>query len=379
MKKKVAFYIESMVVGGAEKVLIDLVNNLDTQKYEVTIIALFKKSVYSDYSFNFEDSFKPHVRYKYLIDNTNVIQYRLFNFLYAHIPKRTFYHYLIRDVYDIEVAFYEGWPTEFVSFSSQNNYKIAWLHTNQQRLYQNLTATQMEEKKRIYQSFEQIVGVSNAVCQSFTAIFPKTEPKCVYNPLQDELIYTKAQIEEVKRKEVTQFITVGRLIAVKGYERLISALAECRREGYSFNLWIIGEGESRDQLKEMVDRYHLEQEIQFLGQKANPYPYIKAADCMICSSYEEGLSTVVIEAIILGKPVITTDCSGMQEIFGKQECGYICENSEEGLRKAIKKLLKRPANLEYYHKQAQNRRVFFSLKNRMADVEKLLDGAEIRH
>ncbi|MBO1512370.1 glycosyltransferase [Metabacillus bambusae] len=375
MKKRVAFYIESMVVGGAEKVLIDLVNNLNPDKYEVTVITLFKKSIYSDYYFQFEEEFRHHVQYKHLIDNTNKLRYQLFNYLYAHIPKSKMYRYLIKDNYDVEVAFYEGWPTEFVSFSSQKSYKLAWLHTNQSRLYQNLTPSQIKEKKRIYQSFDQIVGVSNDVCQSFKFIFPKTEPQCVYNPLQDELIYTKAQKEEVKRKEVIQFVTVGRLISVKGYERLISALAECKREGYSFGLWMIGEGENRDQLKEMVKHYHMEKEIQFLGQKSNPYPYIKAADCMICSSYSEGLSTVVIESIILRKPVITTDCSGMQEIFGSLECGYICENSEEGLLKAIKKVLEKPNDLEYYHKQAQQRSEFFSIKNRMADVEKLLEGS----
>ncbi|MGM7721175.1 glycosyltransferase [Metabacillus sp. Hm71] len=374
MKKKIAFYIESMVVGGAEKVLIDLVNNLNPDKYEVTVITLFKKSVYSNYYFQFEEEFKCHVQYKYLIDNTNMLVYRLFNYLYAHIPKSKMYRYLIKDEYDIEIAFYEGWPTEFVSFSPQSSYKIAWLHTNQQRLYENLTTNQIEEKKRIYKSFNQIVGVSKAVCQSFNVIFPKIEPHCVYNPIQNELIYNKAQKEEIKRQNVIQFVTVGRLIAVKGYERLISALAKCKREGYSFSLWMIGDGENRDHLKVLVERYHMEQEIQFLGQKANPYPYVKAADYMICSSYEEGLSTVVIEAIILGKPVITTDCSGMQEIFGTLECGFICENSEDGLRQAIKKVLEKPHDLEYYHKQAQQRKEFFSLINRMADVETLLDG-----
>lgn len=375
MKKKVAFYIESMVVGGAEKVLIDLVNNLNPDKYEVTVIALFKKSVYSDYYFQFEEGFQPHVHYKYLIDNTNVLRYRLFNYLYAHMSKNRMYRYLIKEVYDVEVAFYEGWPTEFVSLSSQNSYKIAWLHTDQQRLYQKLTAGQMDEKKRMYQCFSQIVGVSEAVCQSFKVIFPDTEPRCVYNPIQDGLICTKAKKEEIKRQEVVQFVTVGRLIAVKGYERLISALAECKREGYSFGLWIIGDGENRDQLKAMVERYNLGREIRFLGQKANPYPYVKAADCLISSSYAEGLSTVVIEAIILGKPVITTDCSGMQEIFGTSECGCICENSEEGLLQAIKGVLEKPSNLEYYRKQAQQRGAFFALKTRMVDVEELLDGA----
>lgn len=374
MKKKVAFYIESMVVGGAEKVLIDLVNNLNPNKYEVTVIALFKKSIYSDYCFLFEEEFQSHIHYKYLIDNTNEISYRFFNYLYAHIPKRRIYRYLIKERFDIEVAFYEGWPTEFVSFSTQSSYKIAWLHTDQQRLYQKLSYVQKDEKEKIYQTFNQLVGVSKSVCQSFKSIFPDANPQCVYNPFQDELIYLKAQKESIKRQREIQFVTVGRLISIKGYERLIYALAECKQEGYSFCLWMIGDGENRDQLKAMVERYDLEKEIHLLGHKANPYPYLHAADCFISSSYVEGLSTVVIEAIILGKPVITTDCSGMREIFGELECGNICENSEKGLLDAIKKVLENPTVLKYYHKQAETRGGFFALKNRMIDVEILLDG-----
>lgn len=378
MKKKVAFYIESMVVGGAEKILIDLVNNLSPEKYEVTVITLFKKSVYSDYCFQFEEGFKPHVHYKYLIDNTNPLRYRLFNYLYAHMSKQRIYRYLIKEVYDVEVAFYEGWPTEFVRYSSQNSYKIAWLHTDQQRLYQNLTTSQIDEKKRMYESFSQIVGVSEAVCQSFNQFFPENKPRCVYNPIQDELIRKKARKEKIKRQEVVQFISVGRLIPVKGYERLITALAACKREGYLFSLWMIGDGENRDQLKAMVKRYNLESEILFLGQKANPYPYIKAADCLLCSSYAEGLSTVTIEAIVLGKPVITTNCSGMKEIFGTLECGSICENTEKGLLQAIKEVLEKPNKLEYFHRQVKQRRDFFALKNRMADVESILDSEKHR-
>ncbi|WP_158638536.1 glycosyltransferase [Metabacillus litoralis] len=379
MKKKVAFFIESMVVGGAEKVLIDLVNNLNPNKYEITVISLFKKSIYSDYCFQFDEEFKHHVKYKYLIDNTSILRYQFFNYLYAHLSKRNMYRYLIKDEFDVEVAFYEGWPTEFVSYSTQDSYKIAWLHTDQKRLYENLLTSKIEEKNSIYRTFNQVVGVSEGVCKSFINIFPNSKPQCIYNPLQDELIFNKAQKEEIKRQDVTQFVTVGRLITVKGYERLISALAKCKREGYSFGLWMIGDGENREQLKEMVERYQLDEEIQFLGQKNNPYPYVKAADCLICSSYAEGLSTVVIEAIILGKPVITTNCSGMEEIFGSMECGYICENSEEGLQQALKKVLEKPNDLGYFHKQALQRKVFFSLTNRMADVELLLDGVAFKN
>lgn len=372
-KKKVAFYIESMIVGGAEKVLIDLVNNLNPKKYEVTVIALFKKSVYSDYCFQFEDGFLPHVKYKYLIDNTNVFKYRFFNFLYANLGQSKMYRFLIREVYDVEIAFYEGWPTEFVSSSSQNSYKIAWLHTDQFRLYKDLTTNEKNEKKKMYQTFGQIVGVSESVCDSIISIFPDIKPHCVYNPVNDDLISLKAQKEKIRRPKSLQFVSVGRLISIKGYERLISCLARCKQEGYSFGLWIIGDGEEKEKLKALVKDYQLEQEIIFLGQKSNPYPYIKAADCLICSSYAEGLSTVVIEAILLGTPVITTNCSGMKEIFGSSKCGIICENSEEGLLLSILEVLQNPNKLDEYHRYTMERSEFFTLKNRMADIEPMLD------
>ena len=80
-KKKLLFLIESMMVGGAERVLISLVNNLSPSQYDVTVVSVFRKSVYEGYDCTFEDSLKSHVHYKYLIDNTNKYKYKLFNFL----------------------------------------------------------------------------------------------------------------------------------------------------------------------------------------------------------------------------------------------------------------------------------------------------------
>lgn len=377
MKKKVAFYIESMVVGGAEKVLIDLVNNLNPTKFEVTVIALFKKSIYSDYCFQFEEGFKNHVNYKYLIDNTNEYKYLLFNYLYAHLPKSWMYRYLIKDKYDIEVAFYEGWPTDFVSFSIQDSYKIAWLHTDQGRLYKENSRERLNEKREIYNSYNKLVGVSNSVCQSFIIKFPGSEVQCVYNPIHNESIIEKADKEIVNRNEIPQFVTVGRLIPIKGYERLILALEQCKRQGYKFGLWMIGDGEKREELKALVEKHNLKNEIEFLGQKSNPYPYLKSADCLICSSYSEGLSTVAIESIVLGKPVITTSCSGMEEIFGGFSCGHICENSIEGLINSIKDILENPQLLKKFSAQSKQRGEFFALNNRMAVVEELLEKAII--
>src|SRR5690606_21118365 len=104
-------------------------------KYDITVIALFKYSVFVDYDAMFQNVFKPHITFKCLINNANKFLFKVFNYLYNKINTAITYKFLIRNKYDIEIAFYEGWPTEFVSNSAQKSKKVAWLHTHQKRLY----------------------------------------------------------------------------------------------------------------------------------------------------------------------------------------------------------------------------------------------------
>ena len=83
MKKNLLFLIESMIVGGAERVLIDLANNLDPKKYDITVISIFKETVYKDYNSSFSEMLKPHIHKNYLIDNTSKWKYKLFNYSFS--------------------------------------------------------------------------------------------------------------------------------------------------------------------------------------------------------------------------------------------------------------------------------------------------------
>lgn len=348
MKKKIAFYIESMVVGGAEKVLIDLVNNLDSAKYDVTVVSIFKKSVYSGYKFKFKESFASNIKFKYLINNENKIIYYLFNFLYNKLSKQKIYKTLVKERYDIEIAFYEGLPTQFISYSNQKSHKIAWLHTNQKRIYEKASSDEKGESRKIYEKFNKIFGVSDAVCTSFSEVFPHLNPMRIYNPFGINLIRDKSNLKfiNLRYENTINFITVGRLTEIKGYERLIKSLASCKKLGYKFSLLMIGDGHQDAYLKNMVFENNLQNDIHFLGHIDNPYPYMKNADCFICSSYEEGLSTVVIESIILGTPILTTSCSGMNEIIADTGCGVICENSEKGIESSLLSILSDTSQLQ---------------------------------
>jgi len=375
-KRKIAFYIESMVVGGAEKVLIDLVNHLDPNKYEIAVIALFKRSVYEEYVAQFEEGFAAHVKYRYLIDNSNPMKYRLFNYVQNKMGWKCLYRYLIKEAFDLEVAFYEGWPTAFVAKSTQRSNKIAWLHTGQHRLYHKISQELNRRKYNDYKNFDLIIGVSNAVAKSFKDVFPDLSPQVLYNPFDIKAIRLKSEVEiELSQKKYClNFITVGRLIPVKGYDRLLRALSKCRERGYYFHLTMIGDGSESEYLKKLVRDLDLDEDVFFAGHLPNPYPYIKKADCLVCSSHHEGLSTVVIESLIVGTSVLTTACEGMEEILGASGAGLICENSEEGIFGMLEQIFKKPDILSDLKKNTQARGNHFSVEKCTSHLDELLDA-----
>ena len=111
-----------------------------------------------------------------------------------------------------------------------------------------------------------------------------------------------------------------------------------------------------------------------MGFKNNPYPYLNIADVFVCSSYAEGFSTVATEALILGVPIITTDCAGMKELFGNYHCGLIVNNDEDSLYGALKYILDNKENLNIYKNEINKRKDFFDIKKRMIEIEDILDG-----
>lgn len=365
-----------MVVGGAEKVLIDLVNNLDATLFDITVIAIFKKSVYSDYEFQFDQTFASHIRYHWLVDNSNPLKYKAFNFLYNKLPKSWLYRALNKEKYDIEVAFYEGMPTDFVAHSIQKNIKITWLHTHQERLYKNLSAVKVEDTYNSYKKFDAIVGVSKAVSHSFTNVFNDLIPITLYNPIDDALIKAKADLPVDKSMAhllaSNYWVTVGRLIPIKGYDRLISALGKLKSEGYDFKLLMIGSGYKDQEYSNLIKANHLEASIIMLGHIDNPYPFIKNAAALVMSSIQEGLSTVVCESLILKTAVLTTRCSGMDELIEHNETGWITENSEQGLYEMLKYMIQNPYFLNKFKNDLMKAENQMILSSRLQKIESVL-------
>lgn len=374
-KKKVLFLIESFIVGGAEKVLIDIVNHLNSNKYDITVCSVFKHSVYKGYDKTFEKPFKDHINYRYLINNTYHWLYLIFNFLLARIPN-IIYQLFIGDKYDTVIAFYEGLPTYWIANAKlKKGKKIAWLHTSTQLSQQGKSFLELEKQHKYYTEFEKIVAVSQGVADSFTTLFNlKDKVTVIYNPINSQTIIEKSLLPSpIKKTTDPTFVSVGRMTEAKGYDRWLRILLKLKNKGYKFQSWIIGGGD-RDKYEAFVKDNHLTDYIIFLGHQDNPYPYIQQADWIACPSLVEGLSTVVLESLILKKAIITTDCPGMKELLGENQYGIVCDNNEETITYMTEKVLCIPSLRKQYESALLNYPFEFELKKSIYQTENLLDA-----
>ena len=373
MKKRLMFLIESMIVGGAERVLLNLVNSLDAEKYDITVISVFRQSVYDGYQCTFADSLAPHVKYRYLVDNANLLKYKLFNAFFHHGGKRLLHQWLIGCGYDVEIAWYEGLPTTFLAHSSsRHSRKLAWLHYGDG--FANLAPQRKKAYAYEYHQYDEIVGVSDGVCHNFKERvgmdFPLTTR---YNILDDQEILRKADAFTVKREGPLTFVSVGRLIPVKGFDRLVNACARLKQNGFDFRLWLIGEGSEHKVLQKRVCENGLKEEVCLFGNQDNPYPYMKAADWFVSSSHAEGFSTVLTEACIIGTPIISTRCLGTAELLGENsEYGLMTENSEESLYQAMERVLTHPDFRADYSAKIRQRSAAFQKEELVRAVEAIL-------
>ena len=359
---KILFLMDTLSAGGAEKVLRTLVNNMDQSKFDITVQTLEEMDP--------REYLVPGIRYKAINRCKTGLGKKLFSYwvrLCAEL--KWLYPLYIRDDYDIEVAYLECGPTKFLAGSTNKKArKIAWVHCD--LAIKEGMAAQTEKLKKYYQCYDKVVCVSENVRDSFRRMFGDVPESLVLHNVNDEAdILKKAEAFEVSRRIGANLVAVGRLAEQKGFDRLIEACAMLKKDEVDFHLRILGEGPERANLEAQIRREGLEDCVELMGQQANPYPYIREADVLVCSSRYEGLSTVVTEALILGKAVATTPCTGMDELLGESEFGLITEDSAAGLYNGMKKLLEDHALRQKYALAAKERGREFGKEKVLARTE----------
>lgn len=366
--KSVLFLIPSLGGGGAERVLVNLVNNLDKTKYKVSVQTLFDIGVNRQY-LDKDIEYIPGMK-KQFLGNTKILQ--LFS------PRRL-YQWIIKKKYNIIISYLEGPTARIVSGCMFPETKlISWIHAGQlSKKAASHSFRNYEEAVECYNKYDLTVCVAESVKKDFCSIFPLNNPCVVlYNTNEDDKIIQYANEEQndfVKPKETTIF-SVARLRKEKGFDRLIEAHKSLLRDGLPHQIFVLGEGSEKAYLQEEIAKFEVSKTFHLMGFKDNPYKYMATADLYICPSLREGFSTAVTEALILGIPVVSTCCSGAHELLGtNNEYGIVTENSTQGIYQGLKKVLSDPDLLEHYKEKAVERRKYFSKENTVKAVEKVLD------
>ena len=364
---KILFLIRDLGQGGAEKVLVNLVNNMDSTKFDITVIALFGGGVN-------EQFLAPHIHFRSVWKHSVPGNSHLMKLL----TPAQLHKLCVKDTYDIEVSYLEGPAARVISGCPHKDTKlICWIHTEFPQL-NSLSAPFRNKTEALscYKRFQQIVCVSQRVLERFQALTHITENTTVlYNTVESEKILALAQEELPSLRTVScpKLIAVGTLKEVKGFDRLLRIVKRLVDENYSLHLTLLGIGPLWDSLHQAISSMELSQYVSMPGYDINPYKYIRSSDLFVCSSHTEGFSTAATEALILGTPVCTVEVSGMKEMLGENnEYGLVTENSEDALYTGLKQLLDDPELLRHYARQAELRGKKFRTAETVHSVESLL-------
>lgn len=369
--KKVLFLIHDLGHGGAEKVLVNLVNNMNFEKFDITVMTLFDVGV----NRQFLDS---HITYKSCFSKMVPGNSKLMKIL----TPIQLHNWLIKEHYDIEVSYLEGPSARIISGCTSADTKlVCWIHIEQKTIESAISSFRSRrEAEWCYGRFDRIITVSETVKKDFISLFsPKNQVEVLYNTNETEKISDLAK-EKVENNlfsaNTFNIIGVGKLLKSKGFDRLARIAKRLLDEGYPVKVYILGEGPEYDTLKKYAQQNNMDDKLILLGYQTNPYKYVSKCDLFVCASFAEGFSTAATEALIIGIPVCTVEVSGMREMLGDNEFGIITNNNEESLYFGIKKFLDDSKMLTYYKKQAMIRGKMFSTKKTVQAVENMLLSLE---
>ena len=360
--------IHDLGAGGAEKVLVNLVNGLDKSVFDVTVLALFGGGVNEQY-------LDSAVRYKTAFSKAfpaNSKLMKLFSPQYWH--KR-----LICEKYDIEISFLEGPAARVVSGCQCGQTKtISWIHSKQENRRAAVSSFRgYAEAELCYGGFDRTICVSEGVKHFFISQFPKVKfADVLYNVNNTEYIRNSA-LEETPDCLISpgefNIIGIGKLEDNKGFLRLLHAHEELRNRGYPVHTRILGTGSLRKTLQDTIREKNMQESFELLGYQTNPYKYLYRSDLFVCSSYSEGFSTATTEALVLGIPCVSTPVSGADELLGKaNEFGIVTDGSDEGLFEAIRQMASDEGIYLKYKKAASARGDEFSSSRSIKAIEDYL-------
>lgn len=254
--------------------------------------------------------------------------------------------------YDCVIAYQESIATDYAKYIKAPKH-IAWVHNdydNVLKRYHNCN-----DMRNTYDYYDKIVCVSKAGAQNFINKSGLNTDKitCIYNTLITEKLNQKSEIDIEKilcaddkseilnaiNSNVVKFVSSGRFVNQKRFDRAIEAAAILKSKGYKFKWFILGNGELFDDISNMILKHKLQDYVYLTGGLNNPFPVVRRSDVFVLTSDFEAHPMVANEALIIGKPVISTNFDSASEVIIDNVNGMICEMSPESIAGKLEEVL----------------------------------------
>lgn len=371
-KKRILFIDGPLGGGGAERVLIDILRNIDYDQYDVDLAVICRGGALMD-------EVPEQVNVIELWDGyslTYKLAFRMSKWLRSNwLFSRKMNGKKLRKDYDIEISFLEGMPLKLGALRKTAAKKATWVHADLFTHRYEESQFYPGEEIEAYNKMDVVVNVSKQSEDAFCRRFPgcTAEKRTIYNPIDRHKIERMGDNGTVDKddKRLT-VITVGRLTAPKNPMRLLQVARLAKQAGLPVRFKWVGDGELRPQMENMRDEMGLQDMVEFTGFVKNPYPHIKAADIMMVTSDFEGFCLVICEAMCLGVPVISTRTAGPSEIIGDNAYGVLTELSADRLFEALKSLVSSPKKRQALAEKAHKRPDMYSVEKTIEQVTSLI-------
>lgn len=362
--KSIVFMMINMNVGGTEKALLNLLNNIDKNKYRVTILMLERKGgflnhipdwvevkVVNEYDTLRELLNDPPQKVSLKLIKSGKVIFGisvLLHYIWCKLvgEMSVYYRYILKDIkiidnnYDIAVA-YAG-PMDLISYFVLNKIiaktKMQWIHFDINKININ-----NKFSRKIFTKFNNLYVVSKSARDNLVERFPEIKDKTevFYNIISKEQIISLSKDGQGFDDDFDgiRILTVGRLCREKGQDLAIGALEKLIRAGYKVKWYCVGEGPSRGYYEDIAKSKGIADSFVLLGATTNPYIYMNECDIYVQPSRHEGYCITLAEARCFSNPIVTTDFSGAREQIIDNETGLICTVDENEIYLSIKKLL----------------------------------------
>lgn len=373
--KKILFIMPNLCGGGAEKVLTDLLKQLDYSRYKVDLLLLDKKGVY------LKDVPKP-VRLFSLCGQKKMSFLRILRAVNDRM------HWKLRNEvlfkwcswywkyrkYDVVISFMEGEALRFHTFIQRKDcLNISWVHID--LFHQHWTVcffSSVAEEVSCYRQMDKIVCVSDDVRKMFHVLFdvPDGKVQVITNLINKQEIISRSKAFDVTKEKFTVCFLGG---LSKRADCLVRVARLFKDQGYDLAFWFVGDRGGKEQMEALSRELGVEGSCYFWGYQENPHPLLKASDVYIATSEAEGYSLALCEALCLGKAAVCTQTAGSIELLNKGEYGLVTDHDDTSIFYALKRLVDDPELFHHYERQALKRSEIFNVQQIMNEVYELFE------